>query len=89
MINFEYATKAHGNVTIQVCNNRKAIIWIDPEESNDGFLLANSGCEPEDWFIENFFEGIDFSDLPQYGEFNNVEDAKVYIENKLGTLEEF
>ena len=84
----EYKSNKHGVVSIVTCKNNTVQIWLDPEEVEDGFLLENSGADPEDWYRDTFFDDIDFSDLPIGGVFKSESEAVLYIENKLGKLTE-
>lgn len=63
---------------------KQVTIFLDPEKTgSEGFFLDD---EEHDWYYDNFFKDIDFSDKPESGIFDDEDRAKIYIENKIGNL---
>lgn len=79
-----YRSEKHGNVLIN--ESKSGVdIWLDPEECAEGFFLEERH-EDNEWWFDTWFDDVDFSDVPKDGKFKSFDDAKAYIESKLGTL---
>ena len=80
---YEYESNDYGTILIQEDENKKCTVWLDPEQCCEGVELAFVDDDDFQYWKEEFFSDVDFSDLPKEdGEFENHNEAKEYIESK-------
>ena len=91
-ITTEYTSEKYGTILI-VEEDKATRIWLDPEQVMEGVELLDLNPnvpgynEDGKWWADTFFEDVDFSDIPEGGLFKSFDEAKHYIESKLGKLE--
>jgi len=82
-----FEDKDYGMFMLNEYDKNKVDIWWDPYMEMEGVSLCDAQAilEESNGFYDEFFKkaGItDFDDMPKYGEFKNLKEAKEYVENK-------